>query len=108
MTESGGDVLVTDNAPADAAIEMFSELEGVDIEPAAGVALACLRAAAADGRIPRTSRVLLNVTGGGRDKLERDHVLIPAVPDLYLPEEALALPKSVNRTSELFASAVPA
>lgn len=52
MTESGGDVLVTDNAPADAAIEMFSELEGVDIEPAAGVALACLRAAAADGRIP--------------------------------------------------------
>jgi cysteate synthase len=108
LTESSGDVLATDNASVTAAMEMFRELEGVDIEPAAGVALACLRAAAADGTIPRASQVVLNVTGGGRNLLERDHALIQAVPDLHLDRESLAPPESVNRLSELCQPAVPA
>lgn len=70
--------------------------------------LGLARAAAIEGRIPRTSQVLLNVTGGGRNLLERDHALIQAVPDLHLSRESLALPESVDRISELGEPAVGA
>ncbi len=59
-------MLVADRTSALAASAMFEELEGVDIEPAAAVAVACLRDAVLDGRVPKDARILLNVTGGGR------------------------------------------
>lgn len=84
LAESGGDVLVASNAAVQAARLMFRELEGIDVEPAAGVAVACLRDAAASGRIGRDETVLLNVTGGGRGRFGDDYSLIPAVPDLHV------------------------
>lgn len=108
LTESGGDMLIAENPSVSAAIDMFLEVEGVDIEPAAGVALACLRAAAAEGRIPMTAQVLLNVTGGGRSGIERDFALIPAIPDVYLTQESAALPDTVDRMTELCAPTAPA
>ena len=41
-------------------------MEGIDVEPAAGVAIASLARAVRDGAIARDETVLLNVTGGGR------------------------------------------
>jgi cysteate synthase len=61
---------------------LFLELEGIDVEPAAGVALSCLREAVAQGKVDKESVVLLNVTGGGRLKLGKDYPLIPAEPQL--------------------------
>ncbi|MEU5052618.1 cysteate synthase [Streptomyces sp. NPDC021096] len=66
LTHSAGEMLVADRTSALAASAMFEELEGVDIEPAAAVAVACLRDAVLDGRVPKDARILLNVTGGGR------------------------------------------
>ncbi|WP_327069935.1 cysteate synthase [Kitasatospora sp. NBC_01302] len=66
LADSAGDVLVADGAAARAAGALFEETEGIDIEPAAAVAVACLREAVAAGRVPRDARVLLNITGGGR------------------------------------------
>lgn len=68
LEDSSGDVLVADHGSAASAAAMFEELEGIDIAPAAAVAVACLRRAVADRRIPRDARVLLNVTGGGRQR----------------------------------------
>ena len=89
LTESHGDVLVTSNAAAERAAEAFLELEGIDIEPAAGVAVACLRDAVAQGRVEREAVVLLNITGGGRRRLARDYSLIPAEPKLRLSRKFL-------------------
>ncbi|MFI9274909.1 cysteate synthase [Kitasatospora sp. NPDC052896] len=68
LTASAGGVLVADQEAAVAAAAMFEALEGMDIEPAAAVAVACLRDAVAAGRVPGTARVLLNITGGGRKR----------------------------------------
>lgn len=90
LAGSRGDVLTASNAAAKAASDAFMELEGIDIEPAAGVALACLGKAARQGRIPRESVVLLNVTGGGRLRLGAERELIAAEPRLRLTRESLA------------------
>jgi cysteate synthase len=84
LTESHGDVLVVSNTAAQLAADKFLELEGIDIEPAAGVAVACLQDAVAHGRVEREAAILLNITGGGRRRLARDYSLVPAEPKLRL------------------------
>ncbi len=90
IVESKGDVLAASNATARSAADMFSELEGIDIEPAAGVAVACLQDAAAQGSFEKEAVVLLNITGGGRRRLGRDYSLIQAEPGLRLTRKSLA------------------
>jgi cysteate synthase len=85
LTESGGDVLCTDNVSALAAMALFEEVEGIDIEPGAGVALAALADAVRAGRVRRDELVLLNITGGGRARQARDLPLTPAEPWLRVP-----------------------
>jgi cysteate synthase len=48
------------------AMMLFAELEGIDIDPEAGIATAALMRAVAEGSLERDRRILLNVTGGGR------------------------------------------
>ncbi|WP_405813387.1 cysteate synthase [Streptomyces sp. NBC_01390] len=85
LTESCGDVLRVDNVAAIAAMDLFAETEGIDIEPGAGVALAALAEAVSAGRVDRDEVVLLNITGGGRARQARDLRLIPAEPWLRVP-----------------------
>jgi len=89
LAESHGDVLATNNSAARLAAALFLELEGIDIEPAAGVAVACLREAAAQGRIEKEAVVLLNITGGGRIRLGRDYSLVSAQPRLRLTRSSI-------------------
>lgn len=101
LKESRGDVLVADNAAVRAALSMFLDLEGIDLEPAAGVALACLRGALAEGRVNRESVVLLNVTGGGRLRLGEDHALLWAEPRLRLTRKSLDQQDTARRVAGL-------
>jgi cysteate synthase len=105
LMESRGDVLLADNSSVQAAISMFLELEGIDIEPAAGVALACLRDAVVQGKVSKESIVLLNVTGGGRLRLGKDHALVSAQPRLRLSVNSLGGPDAAQRVAALHASA---
>jgi threonine synthase len=83
-------VLVASNGAAQLAADTFLELEGVDIEPAAGVAVACLLDAVAQERIEREAVILLNITGGGRRRLAIDYPLVPAEPKLRLSRKFIA------------------
>jgi cysteate synthase len=49
------------------AARMFRENEGVDIGPAASVAVDALRQAVAAGEVKENDRVLLHITGGGKE-----------------------------------------
>ncbi|MEV0443094.1 cysteate synthase [Streptomyces spectabilis] len=82
LTESGGDVATVDREAAVAARQVFDDLESIDLEPAAAVAAASLFTAVAEGRIPRDASVLLNVTGGGRARMARDHAMRQVEPHL--------------------------
>lgn len=91
LMESNGEVMATTNDAAKIAFDMFSELEGIDVEPAAAVAVACLSKATAQGKFDKESVVLLNITGGGRLRLERDYPLIQAEPGLQLLRKSLTV-----------------
>ncbi len=107
LVQSRGDVVVADNDSVRIAMDMFLELEGTDIEPAAGVAVACLAECAAQEKIDRDSVVLLNVTGGGRRRLSQNYTLLQAKPHLRLRRESLADPDTVQKITALCVSASP-
>jgi cysteate synthase len=60
------------NAEVFTAMDVFEKTEGIDIVPAAGVAVAALRSAVKAGWISPEETVLLNVTGGGEKRLGRE------------------------------------
>jgi cysteate synthase len=66
LETAGGRTYSVGNDAMARAMLQFLELEGIDVEPPAGVALAALAEAVLDGTIDRDRPVLLNVTGGGR------------------------------------------
>jgi cysteate synthase len=102
LMDSEGDVLIADNNSARRAMEMFEALEGIDIEPAAAVAVACLRDAAKQRKIDGDSVVLLNVTGGGRKRLARDYVLLPADPQCRLTRQSARSDEALRGIASLF------
>lgn len=102
LLESGGDMLVADRKAALAARQLFQDVEGIDIEPAASVALACLSRAAATGMIDRDETVLLNITGSGRRRLTDTTTLVPPTRVIAIsPEEQrnAQVPQELRRAS---------
>jgi cysteate synthase len=100
LVESGGDVMATDNTSVQKAMDMFRWLEGIDIEPAAAVAVACLSDAVVQEKIDQDSVVLLNVTGGGRRRIVMDYPLVQAEPMLRLSRQALLEEDTVRKLAE--------
>ncbi|NLI53807.1 MAG: cysteate synthase [Clostridiales bacterium] len=87
LMDSGGDVVAVENSEAREAQDLFLTLEGRDICPEAGVALASLIRKAKEGSIEKNAAVMLNVTGGGMDALARERRLIRANPHLLLKKD---------------------
>ena len=100
LKATGGDILVATNPQGRKARQLFKELEGVDIHPAAGIATASLMKAVADGKVEKDATVMLNITGGGEELFKQDkelwylkpsHVfsLKPELEDVVAKVEAL-------------------
>jgi len=66
-------------AEAERAKRLFEEQEGIDILPPAAVAVAALVQACEQGTL-RDRKVLLNITGGGYERLVRDMPLYRVEP----------------------------
>ncbi|MBA3259789.1 MAG: cysteate synthase [Gemmatimonadales bacterium] len=101
LSLTGGDMLAVDNSAARRARALFEDLEGIDIDPASAVGLASLLQAARDGRIFPGATVLLNVTGGGRERLRREGALRDARPDIRLAGNELRRSGAVERVGAL-------
>jgi cysteate synthase len=102
LTESNGDVLVADRRSAKAAMKIFHKLEGIDIEPASAVAVACLQQSVAARQVPRDATVLLNITGGGRLRLAQDYPLVKVEPTLWMKRRDLESTQSLELLTSLF------
>ncbi|MFK0024391.1 cysteate synthase [Streptomyces sp. NPDC090798] len=102
LTESSGDMLTVEQAAAEYERDVFSKVESVDIEPASAVALAGLRNAVLDERIPKEACVLLNITGGGRARLAQDHQLYDAEAALVVDLREESAQSLVPRIAGLF------
>lgn len=81
LMDTGGDVLAITNEQAREAADLFLQLEGADIEPAAGVATASLIKAVEEGRVDKNATIMLNITGGGIQRYKRENKLIYCKPD---------------------------
>ncbi|NIM04851.1 MAG: pyridoxal-phosphate dependent enzyme, partial [Armatimonadetes bacterium] len=75
LRSAGGAMYAISNEELAAASEMFEAEEGIDIVPAAAVAVAALSKAVATGNVRPNDNVLLNITGGGEKRLGKGEKL---------------------------------
>lgn len=98
LLDTQGDVLPVTNKAARAASEIFHETEGIDLHPAAAVAVASLIDTVDQGLADRSAIIMLNITGGGERRFKSDKDLfylapsftVPINPDLELVQQELA------------------
>jgi cysteate synthase len=100
LVASDGTTYAITNDEMTNAMALFAELEGIDIEPAAGIATASLIRAARARELAPDARVLLNVTGGGAKLRAREGV--SARPTLIV-DRAEPATAAIDRVRSLFA-----
>lgn len=81
LTETGGDVFAVTNEETAWALTLFEKAEGIDIEPAAAVAVASLRQAIEQKAVEKDAVIMLNITGGGIGRFKSEHELVYKKPD---------------------------
>jgi len=69
LVNTNGIMYSVTNEEAKAAGELFLESEGIDIAPAAKVATASLQQSVEKGLVSKKDMILLNITGGGQQRL---------------------------------------
>jgi cysteate synthase len=103
LSESQGDMFAVHNEEVLQAMKLFERCEGIDIDPAAGVALAALMRAANSGQIASEATILLHITGGGACKRAREKALFPASPDLEISLQELDTDAALEKARGFFA-----
>jgi cysteate synthase len=83
LLATGGRMYGIENDEVFISMDMFQKAEGIDIVPAAGVAVASLREAVRAGHVDKQDIILLNITGGGEDRLRKD-IKTHSVKPVYL------------------------
>ena len=67
LKATNGNIMVATNAQSKRACKLFKELEGIDINPAAGIATASLIKMVEAGEIAKNACIMLNITGAGEE-----------------------------------------
>jgi cysteate synthase len=80
LTATNGKMYGVQNDEVYAGMETFAKLEGIDLVPASGVAVAVLAQAVKSGAIKKADTVLLNITGGGEARLRKDKRTYTVMP----------------------------
>ena len=75
LEATGGDIYAVSKQEASEAQRLFESSEGIDLIPAAAVAVATLMQAVETGSVKPDDSVVLNITGGGQKRLAEDHEL---------------------------------
>ena len=102
LKATNGDILQTTNAEAEMAMQLFLETEGVDIHPAAAVAVASLIKEVQARHIESDATIMLNITGGGEIRYKSDKEIFYLKPD-YIFSLAPNEQDVVAKVEELFA-----
>ena len=73
LVDTDGTVYGITNEDSRVAEKLFEREEGIDIDPAAAVAVASLVTAVDEGVVGKEDNILLNITGGGYKRLKGDY-----------------------------------
>jgi cysteate synthase len=82
LAATSGAVQGVTNDEAKEAGRLFERTEGIDIMPAAAVAVSALMKSMRSGSVDTRDIVLLNITGGGEERLREDVGVTPLQSDL--------------------------
>ncbi len=85
LKDSNGNILQATNTETKKAMQLFLETEGVDIHPAAAVALASLIKEIQFGNIGQEATIMLNITGGGEIRYKADKAIFYLKPNHVFP-----------------------
>lgn len=88
LSDAGGTIYAVTNGEAESAANLFLELEGNDLEPAAAVAVASLIKAVQLKNVNPESVIMLNITGGGIEKFKRENQVSYLEPEKVFSLEA--------------------
>ena len=102
LTESKGDFFVSTNAALRKAARLFKECEGVDIHPAAAVAVDSLIQAVKFGKVAKGDKIMLNITGCGEQAYKKDKQIWSLKPSIVFPLSATD-DEIISKTEALFA-----
>lgn len=80
LEATDGEMYAVDNQEARSAAELFERSEGIDISPAAAVAVGSLIQAVARSDVERDATIMLNITGGGMRRFRQEHPIHQIVP----------------------------
>jgi cysteate synthase len=102
LSDTNGTTDAVDNGAGADAAELFYRTEGVDVSPAAAIAVAGLVRAVQRGDIPRDEIVMLNVTGGGLDLIHQHEDMIWVKPARTITPEHFDAQSVRKIVQELF------
>ncbi|MGZ4915191.1 MAG: cysteate synthase [Halobacteriota archaeon] len=84
LIDTSGEMYAISTGAAKQAARLFEDLEGIDIVPAAAVATAALLQAVDKDAIRKNDVTLLNITGGGLNRLQQVKTCVRMKPDLLI------------------------
>ena len=87
LKQSNGQTYIIEEKDAVAAKTLFEEIEGIDILSPAAVALASLQQALATGEIEADDCTVLNISGGGTERMAKEMEITQIEPWLTINEE---------------------
>ncbi len=102
LKDSGGDMETGTNEDIIRISELFEKTEGIDIHPAAAIAIAGLEHAIAAGKVLKDETIMLNITGGGEKLFKKTHEVFYKKPDLILHPEKEDKNDIINTVEHLF------
>jgi len=79
-----GKMYAVSNEEGQKAARLVRDAEGIDLDPAAAVATAALVKAAESGEVGKDDHILLNLTGGGYERIQEYYTLYPLEPSATL------------------------
>lgn len=88
LTDTRGLMYNVTNAEGAGAFNLIRDTVGIDPDPAAAIATAALLQAVETGAVGVSDHILLNLTGGGYERIREDYVLYPVEPAIHVrPDE---------------------
>lgn len=102
LKDSGGDMETGTNEDIIRISELFEKTEGIDLHPAAAIAIAGLEHAIAAGKVSKDETIMLNITGGGEKLFKKTHEVFYKKPDLILHPEKEDKNDIINTVEHLF------
>jgi cysteate synthase len=84
LQDTGGDIEMVTNDECKTACSLFEKTEGIDIHPAAGVALASMINCLKKGKAEKGKILMLNITGGGEKRFRKENNIYMLRPSMII------------------------